>query len=208
MVWEESVPVAVTRSAVPKYVQGWATRQCCMTSTLAPTMYTVYIRKIDVLTLSLHLFPCPFPSLAPVRAGCRLPEIAHISVPAQMFSALGCVHAHHYLKVPLTSKNGTFCPQIRINFYSTMLLLAIIPRTPNTEELLNKLYENTGIAGFALLLTAIIQTCHKQISLFEALFTLHILFFLGTGASPMGECSLSILFAWSLRIAAHSRLPR
>lgn len=89
-----------------------------------------------------------------------------------------------------------------------MLLLAIIPRTPNTEELLNKLYENTGIAGFALLLTAIIQTFAKQLSLFEALFTLHILFFLGTGASPMGECSLSILFAWSLRIAAHSRPPR
>jgi hypothetical protein len=67
-----------------------------------------------------------------------------------------------------------------------MLLLAIIPRTLHTEELLNKLYENTGIAGFGLLLTAIIQTAINQLSLFEALFTLHILFFLGTGASPMG----------------------
>lgn len=82
-----------------------------------------------------------------------------------------------------------------------MLLLAIIPRTPNTEELLNSLYTNAGLAGFGLLLTAIIQTCLKHLSLFEALFILHILFFLGTGASPMGKCLLNILFLWSLRIA-------
>jgi len=68
-----------------------------------------------------------------------------------------------------------------------MFILAIIPRTPNTEELLNSLYKNAGLAGFGLLLTAIIQTFHKQLSLFEALFTLHILFFLGTGVSPMGK---------------------
>ncbi len=89
-------------------------------------------------------------------------------------------------------------PQIRVNFYYTMLLLAIIPRTPNTEELLNSLYTNAGLAGFGLLLTAIIQTGLNQLSLFEALFILHILFFLGTGASPMGKCSLNILFSSSL----------
>jgi hypothetical protein len=88
-----------------------------------------------------------------------------------------------------------------------MFILAIIPRTPNTEELLNSLYTNAGLAGFGLLLTAIIQTGLKQLSLFEALFTLHILFFLGTGASPMGKYSLSILFSWSLHIAAHSLRP-
>ena len=76
-----------------------------------------------------------------------------------------------------------------------MLLLAVIPRTPHTEELLSSLYTNAGIAGFALLLTAIIQTGTNQLCLFEALFILHVLFFLGTGASPMGECSLSILFS-------------
>jgi hypothetical protein len=68
-----------------------------------------------------------------------------------------------------------------------MLLLALIPQRPNTKELLNALYANAGIAGLGLLLTAIIQTAQKQLSLFHALFTLHILFFLGTGASPMGE---------------------
>ena len=70
-----------------------------------------------------------------------------------------------------------------------MILLAIIPRTPNTEELLNSLYTNAGISGFGLLLTAIIQTALNQLSLFHAIFILHILFFLGTGVSPMGECS-------------------
>ncbi|KAI0284010.1 hypothetical protein BGY98DRAFT_949975 [Russula aff. rugulosa BPL654] len=76
---------------------------------------------------------------------------------------------------------------IRINLYFTMLLLPIIPRTPNTEELLNSLYQNAGITGFALLFTAIIQTGLNELSLFEALFILHILFFLGIGASPMGK---------------------
>jgi hypothetical protein len=78
-----------------------------------------------------------------------------------------------------------------------MVVLALIPRTPNTEELLNSLYANAGLAGFGLLLTAIIETLRKQLSLFEALFILHILFFLGTGVSPMGKCLLSILFLWS-----------
>jgi hypothetical protein len=68
-----------------------------------------------------------------------------------------------------------------------MLLLAVIPRTPNTVELLNSLYSNAGLSGFGLLLTAIVQTIMKQLSLFDALFVFHILFFLGTGASPMGK---------------------
>ncbi|KAI0004512.1 hypothetical protein BJV74DRAFT_881105 [Russula compacta] len=76
---------------------------------------------------------------------------------------------------------------VRVNFYYTMLILAIIPRTPNTEEMLDSLYSNAGIAGFGLLLTAIIQSALNELSLFDALFILHILFFLGTGASPMSK---------------------
>ena len=71
-----------------------------------------------------------------------------------------------------------------------MFLLALVPQTPHTEELLNALYANAGIAGLGLLLTAIIQTAQGQLSLFHAIFILHILYFLGTGASPMGECSV------------------
>ncbi|KAI0300273.1 hypothetical protein BC826DRAFT_668700 [Russula brevipes] len=70
-----------------------------------------------------------------------------------------------------------------------MLLLAVIPRTPHTGELLDALYSNAGISGLGLLLTAIVQTGQKSLSLFHALFILHMLFFLGTGASPMGKYS-------------------
>jgi hypothetical protein len=69
-----------------------------------------------------------------------------------------------------------------------MLVLAVIPRTPYTEELLNTLYATAGLSGLGLLLTAIIQTKQSdQLSLFHAIFVLHILFFLGTGVSPMGK---------------------
>ncbi|KAH9997873.1 hypothetical protein BJV77DRAFT_777652 [Russula vinacea] len=76
---------------------------------------------------------------------------------------------------------------IRINFYYTMFLLAIVPQTPETEELLTSLYITAGTSGFGLLLTAIIQTAQHQLSLFHAIFILHILFFLGTGVLPMGR---------------------
>lgn len=70
-----------------------------------------------------------------------------------------------------------------------MVLLAVVPRTPHTEELLNALYSNAGIAGLGLLVTAIEQTAKNELSLFHALFIQHILFFLGTGTAPMGECA-------------------
>ncbi|KAH9065412.1 hypothetical protein EDB87DRAFT_1679886 [Lactarius vividus] len=69
-----------------------------------------------------------------------------------------------------------------------MVLLAVVPRTPQTEELLNALYSNAGIAGLGLLVTAIQQTAsNQQLSLFHAIFIQHILFFLGTGAAPIGK---------------------
>ncbi|KAF8270785.1 hypothetical protein EI94DRAFT_1721914 [Lactarius quietus] len=80
---------------------------------------------------------------------------------------------------------------IRINFYSTMVLLAVIPQTPHTEELLNVLYANTGIAGLGLLVTAIQQTASRQLSLFHAIFVQHILFFLGIGIAPVGKYNWS-----------------
>ncbi|KAH9002585.1 hypothetical protein EDB86DRAFT_2896708 [Lactarius hatsudake] len=77
---------------------------------------------------------------------------------------------------------------IRINFYFTMVLLAVVPRMPHTEELLNTLYANAGISGLGLLVTAIQQTAsNQQLSLFHAIFIQHILFFLGTGAAPIGK---------------------
>ena len=70
-----------------------------------------------------------------------------------------------------------------------MFLLAIVPQTPETVDLLTSLYMTAGTSGFGLLLTAIIQTAQHQLSLFHAIFIIHILFFLGTGVSPKGKCS-------------------
>jgi len=71
------------------------------------------------------------------------------------------------------------------------VLLALIPQTPDTEELLNVLYANTGIAGIGLLVTAIQQTAKQELSFFHAIFVQHMLFFLGTGVAPIGK------YTWS-----------
>jgi len=76
---------------------------------------------------------------------------------------------------------------VRIEFYFTMILLAIVPRTPYTEELLSALYAAAGFSGLGLLLTAIIQTALNQLSIFEGLFVFHVLFFLSAGAAPSGK---------------------
>ncbi|KAI0250810.1 hypothetical protein BJV78DRAFT_537311 [Lactifluus subvellereus] len=76
---------------------------------------------------------------------------------------------------------------IRVNFYVTMLLLALVPKMPETEEVLAALYSNAGLSGLGLLVTAIVQTATRQLSLFHAIFVFHILFFLGIGAAPMGK---------------------
>ena len=73
-----------------------------------------------------------------------------------------------------------------------MVLLALIPQTPHTRELLNVLYANTGVAGLCLLVTAIQQTISEQLSLFHAIFVQHILFFLGIGLAPVGVCALAL----------------
>ncbi|KAI0052279.1 hypothetical protein FA95DRAFT_1601945 [Auriscalpium vulgare] len=76
---------------------------------------------------------------------------------------------------------------MRLNFYVTLLALAVIPQTPYTERLLATLYSNAGLAGLGLLLTAIIQTAQKQLSFYHAIIVLHMLFFLGVGVAPSGS---------------------
>ncbi|KAI9434999.1 hypothetical protein F5148DRAFT_901617 [Russula earlei] len=76
---------------------------------------------------------------------------------------------------------------IRINFYITMILLAIIPETPNTKELLDTLNRMGGFACRGLVMIAVIQTATKQLTLFEALFILHIVLFVTLRTSPMGK---------------------
>jgi hypothetical protein len=77
--------------------------------------------------------------------------------------------------------------QIRVNFYVTILLIAVVPETPETRELLSALYSNAGLSGLGLLVTAIVQTAANQLSLFHAIFIFHIIFALGISASSIGE---------------------
>ncbi|KAF8625964.1 hypothetical protein AX17_006689 [Amanita inopinata Kibby_2008] len=76
---------------------------------------------------------------------------------------------------------------IRVNLYITTLLMAVIPETPATLPLLEVLIANAGVSGVALLITAIVQTVQKQLSLYHAIFIIHMLYFLGVAVVPTGR---------------------
>ncbi|KAF9555925.1 hypothetical protein CPC08DRAFT_711596 [Agrocybe pediades] len=77
---------------------------------------------------------------------------------------------------------------IRVNLYTTTLLLAIIPRIPEvTTPLLGVLTANAGISGVGLLITAIIQTTKGELSLYHAIFIIHMLYFLGVSLTSSAE---------------------
>ncbi|KAJ3566785.1 hypothetical protein NP233_g6792 [Leucocoprinus birnbaumii] len=77
--------------------------------------------------------------------------------------------------------------QIRINLYASSLIFAILPETPLTVPLIDVCRANASMSGFALLVTAIIRTAEQQLSLYHAIFILHMLFFLGIGLFPVGK---------------------
>jgi hypothetical protein len=80
----------------------------------------------------------------------------------------------------------SFPLQIRVNLYATTLINACIPNLPAFDPLRAVLRANAGVSGTALLITAIIQTSQHQLSLYHALFILHMLFFLGITITPAG----------------------
>lgn len=49
------------------------------------------------------------------------------------------------------------------------------------------------MSGFALLVTAIIRTAQHRLTLYHAIFILHMLFFLGVGVFPTGASALFVL---------------
>ena len=85
-----------------------------------------------------------------------------------------------------SSVDTNFTWQIRVNLYITMLLMAIIPEVEITKPLLEVLVGNAGISGLALLVTAIVQTVQKQLSLYHAIFIIHMLYFTGIMVAPSG----------------------
>jgi len=82
---------------------------------------------------------------------------------------------------------------IRVNLYTTMLVMALVPNIPGvTSPLLNVVAGNAGISGVALLITAIVETAQQQLSLYHAIFILHILYFTGVMVAPGGNYNSSI----------------
>ncbi|KAI0263827.1 hypothetical protein BC834DRAFT_971181 [Gloeopeniophorella convolvens] len=80
---------------------------------------------------------------------------------------------------------------VRINLYSTVGLLAIIPHAPYTEQLSDALYFNAALSFLGLFLAALMQTAQHKLSLFHALFIHHILFVFGSTTTSLGK------YGWS-----------
>ena len=78
-----------------------------------------------------------------------------------------------------------------------MLLMALIPEVDITKPLLEVLVGNAGISGLALLVTAIVQTVQNQLSLYHAIFIIHMLYFTGIMVAPSGKETKIISLAFS-----------
>ncbi|KAM6490040.1 hypothetical protein JOM56_014619 [Amanita muscaria] len=77
---------------------------------------------------------------------------------------------------------------IRANLYATVLLMALIPDLPGrTSPLVEVLAENAGISGLALLITAINETRRGNLSLYHAIYIIHMLYFTGIMVAPAGH---------------------
>jgi hypothetical protein len=66
-----------------------------------------------------------------------------------------------------------YLPQIRINFYVTILITAFTPKNEYTRELLDGLYLNAILYGLSLVITAVIQSMQHQLDLFHAVCVMH-----------------------------------
>jgi hypothetical protein len=101
-------------------------------------------------------------------------------------------HRGAFFRFPFIASSTTYADhssvsmKIRVNLYVTTLLNAMIPNFPLFDPLRDVLTTNAGVSGTALLITAVIQTAQHQLSLYHAIFILHMLFFLGITVSPTG----------------------
>ncbi|KAH9029243.1 hypothetical protein EDB85DRAFT_1535791 [Lactarius pseudohatsudake] len=64
---------------------------------------------------------------------------------------------------------------IRLNFYVTVLLTALIPQKKYTDDLLDSLYLNAIFYGLALLITALVQTIQRQLDLYHAIIVMQVI---------------------------------
>jgi len=77
---------------------------------------------------------------------------------------------------PISSNPDIAGIGIRVNFYATILLIALTPENEYTGELLDGIYKNSVINGLGLVITAVIQTIEKQLDLYHAIFVMQIIF--------------------------------
>jgi hypothetical protein len=98
---------------------------------------------------------------------------------------------------------------IRVNLYITALIIAFIPTNPtNAEaarksggaELLEIVSSGAAISGVSLLITAVTQTAQGQLSLFHAIFVIHMLYFTGIVIVPAGHYRSESVTARLIRV--------
>ncbi|KXN92323.1 hypothetical protein AN958_08554 [Leucoagaricus sp. SymC.cos] len=90
---------------------------------------------------------------------------------------------------------------VRINLYASSLIIAVLPENPLTLPLIDVCRANASMGGFALLVTAIIRTAQGKLTLYHAIFILHMLFFLGIGLFPVGRYKpTSMRKLWTLLV--------
>ena len=65
--------------------------------------------------------------------------------------------------------------QTRVNFYVTISLVALIPQSKHTIELVDSIYMNAIYYGLALVITVLVQTIQRQLDLYHAIFVMHML---------------------------------
>ncbi|KAF8470320.1 hypothetical protein DFH94DRAFT_216614 [Russula ochroleuca] len=63
---------------------------------------------------------------------------------------------------------------VRVNFYVTIICIALIPENEYTDELLDGIYKSSVIYGLSLIITAIVQTVQEQLDLYHAIVVLQI----------------------------------
>ncbi|KAF8319740.1 hypothetical protein DL93DRAFT_2053375 [Clavulina sp. PMI_390] len=80
---------------------------------------------------------------------------------------------------------------IRVGIYITSFLVALVPNLDNPHygfsKLRTALLQAAGLNGFALLITAVIQTAQHQLDLYHAVIIMHQLSFLGITTISAGD---------------------
>ncbi|KAF9507451.1 hypothetical protein BS47DRAFT_311284 [Hydnum rufescens UP504] len=76
---------------------------------------------------------------------------------------------------------------IRVSIYITTLIISLIPDSDKTRRLRGDLLTAAGLNGFSLLVTALIGTANRSLTLYHAVLITHLLAFLGIATNPAGS---------------------